>query len=153
MYKIKITTFIPLFALVIMLASCGTKEALDFNNKLVEAQKNLVTQINETQKDTVNAIQKLQHIQDIAKTKLKEISALKEPSDGEAFKQAMEDDFQGLIDSYDVWIQMAKEKGNTDIKTDVQDKLKFWETKITDLDNKVKDEQKKFADKHNIKLQ
>jgi len=153
MYKLKITRFIPLVALVILLVSCDAKKAQDFNNKIVEAQKGLMSEVNSMKKDTVDALLKLQHIQDITKAKLKEVVALQSPDGGDAFKQAMQEDFQGIIESYDVLIAMVKQKNNADTLTILQEKFSDWQSKLGDLDKKVIEEQKKFADKYHIKLQ
>ena len=149
----KMIKLIPVIALTVLLASCGAKNAQEFNNKLVTAQKSLMEEVNKMKMDTADALIKLQRVQDVTKTKLKEITDLKAPDGGDAFKKAMMNDFQGIIDSYAILIQMVKEKDNADQQAVLKDKLSDWQTKIEVLDRSVIDEQKKFADKYNIKLQ
>ncbi|MEI9958308.1 MAG: hypothetical protein WDM90_18845 [Ferruginibacter sp.] len=135
------------------MVSCDAKKAQDFNNRLVQTQNNLVSEGNTIKHDTIDDLQKFQRIRDMAKTKLKEISTLQSPDGGDSFKEAMQEDFQGIIDTYEIMIAMVKQRDNTDSLNILKQKFSDWQSKLGDLDQKVIEEQKKFADKYHIKLQ
>ncbi|MGC4100973.1 hypothetical protein [Ferruginibacter sp.] len=153
MSTINISKIIASAAVLIMLVSCGAKNAQEFNNKLVGAQRSLMSEVNKAKTDSMDALAKLKHIQDITKTKLKEINDLKTPEGGEGFKDAMVKDFEGIVDTYDILIKMVEKKDDATEVEALKIKLDEKQVKIEDLDQKVIDEQKKFADKYHIKLQ
>lgn len=138
---------------VVALIGCNTKNALEFNDKLVGIQKSLMAEVNKMQGDTTNAEKKLSHIQQLAKDKIAEIKKIEAPKDGEGFKQAMIDDFDGIVSSYDILLKMLKEQGNDEKLQQLQNELAVYTSKVEKLDANVIAEQKKFASKYNIRLE
>ena len=63
-------------------------------------------EVNTMKTDTSDAITKLTKVKNSAKAKITEFKAVSGPNDGENFIQAMIDDFDGIISSYDVLIKM-----------------------------------------------
>ncbi len=141
-----------LFTLV-ALVSCGTKDAKDFNDKLVGIQMSLMNEVNNMKSDTADALGKLTKVQNAAKAKIAEAKALSGPKDGEAFRQAMINDFDGIVGSYGVLINMLKQQGNDEQLKKLQDEFDGWQKKIEVLDENVMVEQKKFVAKYNIRLE
>jgi hypothetical protein len=141
-----------LFTLV-LLVSCGAQQAKDFNDKLVGIQMSLMNEVNGMKSDTADALGKLTKVQTAAKAKIEEAKALKGPKDGEAFRQAMINDFDGIVGSYGVLINMLKQQGNDEELKKLQDEFDGWQKKIEVLDENVMVEQKKFVAKYNIKLE
>jgi hypothetical protein len=135
------------------LVSCGAKEAKDFNDGLVKIQMNLMNEVNGMKSDTADALSKLTKVQNAAKAKIAEAKALPGPKDGDGFRQAMIDDFNGIVGSYEVLINMMKQQGNDEELKKLQDEFSTWEKKIEVLDDKVIEEQKKFVAKYNIRLE
>jgi hypothetical protein len=141
-----------LFTLVTMV-SCGAQQAKDFNDKLVGIQTSLMNTVNGMKSDSSDAITKLTKVQNVAKAKIAEAKALQGPKDGEGFRQAMIDDFDGIVGSYDVLIKMLNQQGDEKALAKLQDEFSVWEKKLELLDDKVMSEQKKFVAKYNIKLE
>jgi peptidoglycan hydrolase CwlO-like protein len=141
-----------LFA-VILLVSCGAQQAKDFNDKLVGIQMSLMNEVNGMKSDTADALGKLTKVQNAAKAKIAEAKALEGPKDGEGFRQAMINDFDGIVGSYGVLINMLKQQGNDEELKKLQDEFDGWQKKIEVLDENVMAEQKKFVAKYNIKLE
>lgn len=149
----KITLFFAGAALL-LLVSCGAKDELAFNNKLVNLQKGLLEEVNKMKNDTTGGpVETLKKMQGSIKAKITELSAVKAPSDGDAFKSAMMDDFEAVNSSYDVLIKIANPDISEADKTELTNEITTWQSKIEVLDEKVITEQKKFASAHNIKLQ
>jgi hypothetical protein len=138
---------------IVALIGCNTKNAVEFNDKLVGIQKSLMTEVNKMQSDTANPEKKLSTIQQLAKDKIVEIKKIEAPKDGEAFKQAMIDDFDGIVNSYDILLKMMKEQGNDEKLRQLQNELAAISDKVDKLDANVITEQKKFASKYNIRLE
>ncbi|MBP6432423.1 MAG: hypothetical protein KA319_11720 [Ferruginibacter sp.] len=149
----KIKHVLVALLVVVALVSCNTKNAVEFNDKLVGMQKSLMTEVNKMQGDTTNPEKKLSTIQQLAKDKITEIKKLEAPKDGEGFKQAMIDDFDGIVSSYDILLKMLKEKGNDEKLQQLQNELVTISSKVEKLDANVIVEQKKFASKYNIRLE
>jgi hypothetical protein len=141
-----------LFTLV-LLVSCGAQQAKDFNDKLVGIQMSLMNEVNGMKSDTADALGKLTKVQNAAKAKIAEAKALEGPKDGEGFRQAMINDFDGIVGSYGVLINMLKQQGNDEELKKLQDEFDGWQKKIELLDENVITEQKKFVAKYNIKLE
>jgi hypothetical protein len=141
-----------LFTLV-FLVSCGAQQAKDFNDKLVGIQMSLMNEVNGMKSDTADALGKLTKVQNAAKAKIAEAKALEGPKDGEGFRQAMINDFDGIVGSYGVLINMLKQQGNDEELKKLQDEFDGWQKKIEVLDENVMVEQKKFVAKYNIKLE
>jgi hypothetical protein len=151
----KLALFI-LGASTLFLVSCGQKDAVNFNDKLVNLQKDLLKTVNtikDSKTDSTSGNELLKKMQAAIKTKVAELSAVKAPSDGEAFKQAMMDDFNGIDKSYDLLVKISDPATTPEEKTELMSQFSVWETKIGTLDENVISEQKKFASKHNIKLE
>lgn len=149
----KMTKLIAAIFIVISLASCNTKDALEFNDKLVGIQKSLTTEIDKMKPDSVDGLAKLIKIQQLTKTKIAEAKAVKAPENGEPFKQAIIDDFDGIVTTYDILINMLKQEGNETELQKLQGELETWTKKIERLDDNVLVEQKKFADKYNLRIE
>jgi len=140
-------------AVLLTLISCGSKQALDFNNKMVTIQKDLLADVNAMKGDTSNPVAVLKKMQGKIKERMGELSAIKAPSDGGDFKSAMMDDFEAVNNSYDVLIKIANPDISETEKAELTSQISTWQSKIEVLDEKVITEQKKFASAHNIKLQ
>jgi|SRR5882757_3251163 len=146
----KIALFIAGAALL-LLVSCGAKEALDYNNKLTSIQKSLFGKI-DLLKDKAT-IENYKKIQTEIKASIGELNVLKAPTDGLELKNAMIDDFELLNNEYDLEIKFL----NPDIQESEKEAVKAdiinWPAKMKILDEKLITAQKKFASAHNIKLQ
>lgn len=149
----KFTKLITALFILINFISCNTKDALEFNDKLVGIQKSLTTEIDKMKPDSVDGMAKLLKVQQLTKTKIAEAKAVKAPENGEAFKQAIIDDFDGIVTTYDILINMLKQEGNETELQKLQDELETWTKKIERLDDNVLVEQKKFADKYNLRIE
>jgi hypothetical protein len=150
----KISNVIFAFLLTICFASCDTKEALNLNDKLVGIQSEVVTFAEKHNADSNATVANYEKIKTFAKQKIDEAKALKGPKDGDAFKQAMVDDLEGLIASYTILIEMTNLKEGEDEKLlTLQNDLDKVNKNIVDLDNKVNVEQRKYANAHNFRLE
>jgi hypothetical protein len=138
---------------IISLFSCKAKDAMDFNQKVVGIQKELMQKVNTLKGDTTDGLNKLISIQDLAKAKRQEIKDLKTPSGGEGFKEAMINDFNGIVDSYDVLIKIKKAEGNESKLEPLREEFATWQTKLEKLDNEVLEKQREFAKANNIRLE
>lgn len=142
-----------LAAAIITLVSCKGKNALAYNEKMVGIQQELMTKVNAMQADTSgNATAKLISFRDFAKQKRDEIKAAVAPDDAEAFKTAMINDVNGIIDSYDVLIKITEAEGDEAKLEPLREQFSALEKKIAKLDDNVIEEQRKFAKANGIKL-
>jgi hypothetical protein len=142
-----------LAAIIITLVSCKGKNALAYNEKMVGIQQELMTKVNAMQADTSgNATAKLIGFRDFAKLKRDEIKAAVAPDDAEAFKTAMLNDVNGIIDSYDVLIKITEAEGDEAKLEPLREQFSALEKKIAKLDDLVIEEQRKFAKANGIQL-
>lgn len=144
---------IALLITVVTLFSCGASGAKEFNDKLVKIQLSLMDEVNAMKTDTLGALTKLTKVKNSAKAKITEFKAVSGPKDGENFRQAMIDDFDGIISSYDVLIKMMYAQDNESELAKLQDEFGEWQKKLEVLDEKVLSEQKKFVARYNIRLE
>ncbi len=144
---------IALLITVVTLFSCGASGAKEFNDKLVKIQLNLMNDVNAMKTDTSDALTKLTKVKNSAKAKILELKAVSGPKDGENFRQAMIDDFDGIVGSYDVLIKMLNAQDNELELAKLQEEFGGWQKKLELLDDKVQSEQKKFVASYNIRLE
>lgn len=149
----KTLKLIALLITVVTLFSCGTSGAKEFNDKLVKIQLSLMDEVDAMKTDTLDALTKLTKVKNSAKAKITEFKAVNGPKDGENFRQAMIDDFDGIISSYDVLIKMMYAQDNESELAKLQDEFGEWQKKLEVLDEKVLSEQKKFVAKYNLRLE
>jgi hypothetical protein len=136
------------------LISCGAKNALKFNEKIVVIQNNLIVKINMAPIDLEgnNNVSNLNMVRDFAKEKMEELKALKAPSDGEDYKNAMLNNLQSVHNLYDYALKLTDPKLTDAEKSKVGAELTAMYAKATVVENKVMQEQRKFAKKYNLEL-
>lgn len=145
--------FLLAVTIIAITASCNTKNTLEFNEKLVNIQQELLGRVNKMEADTSsNALAKLQAFQSFAKTKRDEAKALQAPEGGEAFKEAMVNDISGVVESYDLLIKITQAEGDEAKLLPLREEFAVWEKKIEKLDENVLEEQRKFAKANRITL-
>lgn len=149
----KLLKTILLAAVIVSVVSCKSKNALAFNDKLVGIQHELLDKVNKMQGDTTtDAAAKLKGVQDLARQKLTEIKAMATPEGGEGFKEAMQKDISGIIDTYDILLKIVSAKEDEEKIAPLKEEFNKWQEKLEKLDNEVQEEQRKFAKANNIML-
>ena len=150
----KTIKFIALVTILVSLISCGDKNALVFNDKLVSIQKEVFKKIDVVENDTIQTdiTKQYQELQKFVKGKIQELKVIDGPADGERFKQSMIDYMDGINAVYDASINMLKEVGNAEKLGMYKDEFTQMQTNAEKLEEKVIKEQKIFAGKHNIRL-
>ncbi len=141
---------------IILLVSCSQRNALDFNNKLVAIQQELMGKFSTMHTDdtaiNIKTVAMLIDVQDFAKQKLDEVKGMQAPKGGEAFKEAMVNDLSGIIDSYSVLIKITEARNDEAKLAPLREDFAVWEKKLETLDDNVLEEQRKFAKANNIML-
>lgn len=135
------------------LISCDSQNALKFNDKLVDIQKTLIREIDMSTMTVGIDVNKLKKVRESAKEKIEEIKALKAPDGGEDFKKAMIDDLQAIYDLYDLTIKMNDPKLSEAEQDKAEKDFNIIQSKADMYDNKVIQEQRKFAKKYNFEIQ
>lgn len=141
-----------LLLISIILVSCGTQDALNFNNKLVAIQNEVIREGTLLKAGGTQDIKKLEKAKEFVKTKIQEIKDLKGPSDAEAFRNAMVDDLQFVYNIYDLTVKMLDSKTPDDEKQKLAAQILKMDAEADKYDNKMLEEQRKFAKKYNIEL-
>lgn len=150
MKKIKTFLFI---ATIIIFASCESKNAREFNDKLVNMQKDIVSKVELIVKAPGEKGERLKTAKSYIDKQLEELKKIPPVKGGEAFKQAMVDDIDGLSKTYTVLVKMTDSTTTAEENTALTNELQQWETKINTLDKDVMDEQRKFAKDKGFKLE
>jgi hypothetical protein len=145
-------TILLLSAVTLLLASCDTKKAKDFNDKLVGIQKEI---INEAQAIMKGPDQKANKIKanDFIKQKLAELEKVEPVKGGEAFKSAMVDDIKALSQVYEIAVKLEDASVTPEAATKMQEEQQQLLTKINTYDNEVLEQQRKFAKDKGFKLE
>ncbi len=153
--------FLGLLAFVALLTSCG-KSAVDFNNKLVEYQKELITKytsfstarLTETGESISAAtLVKADSLISYTEGKIKEINAMSVPSGGEKLQKAFIKQFTHVVE------EIKSFKAMNDMKLSEADRAKAaqlnedLQNKAQSVDDELIREQKSFATDKRIKLQ
>ncbi len=139
---------------VFFLSSCNSRQqAVSFNDKLVFIQKAFSREVDIAKLTVQDEVARYKRIKEISRRKIEEIKAVKAPSDGEAFKMAMIDDIQLVYDIFDVSIKLGDEKLKEDEIKKLEAELDALRAKIDKYDDKVLEEQKKFAKANHFTLE
>ncbi|MBK7884834.1 MAG: hypothetical protein IPJ81_14390 [Chitinophagaceae bacterium] len=138
----------------VFLVSCDSQKASKLNEKIVVIQNNLAMQIrnNPIDLDGGNNASRLKQVSDFAKGKIEEIKSAEAPSGGEDFKNAMINNLQSIHDLYEYAIKLTNPKLTEDEKSKIETEITVMYAKATVVENKVMEEQRKFAKKYNFKL-
>jgi hypothetical protein len=142
--------------LMVWLTACGGINVIGFNDKLVGIQKKFSVTIDSVMSlETNDAMptRQFEVVQEIAREKIREVEAVKAPEDGEAFKNAMMADFNGVIKSYDILIHIIKSREDPVENDKYKRELEVYKKEVERLDNKLTEEQNEFAKKHHFRVE
>ncbi len=160
----KTTTYaIVALLAIVTLVSCKTKNALDFSNTLVQLERSLEKDIEETENKVADYIEtsKFDSVAAISErmekkvdVKMQEAIALKAPDEkeGKAFKEAYVKMFQFLKDLYGSYKQYGKAADDTERAKKATDMANLAEKKQVVIDD-VQNSQKAYAKAYNFKLE
>ncbi len=146
--------FAVISIIVFTLSACKDdgQKAVVFNNRLVLLENSLSTDMNmANMKNKINIdTASINKVLRSVKQKTEEINKMSVPSGGDDFKKVMIEEFEAVHNMYSLYLKMADPKiteaeiNNLEKQIDAID--------IDKYENKVSEEQKKFAKKHNIQL-
>jgi hypothetical protein len=155
----KLTKFLFACVLTITITSCSSGE-IDFNNKLVDSQKEVLTKYNgfiakanlqdTTMNDTL-AIEAVE-VRKVIDLKLKEANALKVPSGGEKLHKSFIDEFTAMQESVDYYKTMFSDKST---EAEILKAEEWYEKngdKISTIETELLANQKQFAKDKNFKI-
>ena len=148
----KVITLLIIF-ITMALSSCDSKNAREFNDKLVNMQKDIVGKVESIIKGSGEKAANIKSAKIYIDKSLEEIKKVEPVKGGEAFKQAMVDDIDGLSKTYAILVKLDEPTITTEEKTTMTNELQQWLTKINTLDKDVMDEQRKFAKEKGFKLE
>ena len=135
------------------LISCDSHNALKFNDKLVNAQSDLLKLIDNSKlNEPAGMATKIDKIKKFIKEKITEIDALKAPDGAEAFKKAMLEYLDGAYKLYDQTLKLADINLSEAEYAKVEAEYTLVEAKAEVLENKVIQEQRNFARAKNFDL-
>ena len=153
--------FFSLLAVIAIMTSCGGINAVDYNNKVVEIQNNIVKEATRFS----NEVQKVAQTRDFSSIRVEadsslavidaEVAKLKEmdaPSGGEEFKEAVIKAFE----SYKNVFEKGAAASTFTESTTQEELIKYVNdftaavNESTELENQAKEAQKAFAEKHGI---
>jgi hypothetical protein len=147
----KIITPLLLFVSTIFF-SCDGAQSRKFNDKLVNLQKEIINKSEEMMKGS-NEAENKKKVRDFVSIKLEELKKINPVKGGEAFKQAMVDDINALLQVYVLAVKIDDKNTSPTDAIGYQKEQQDWLEKINTLDNDVMEEQKKFAKEKGFKLE
>lgn len=141
-----------LLILSIAFISCDSAQSRKFNDQLVNIQKEIISKSEEMMKGP-NEVENKKKVRDFVTIKLEELKKIKPVKGGEAFKQAMVDDINGLLQVYILAVKIEDTNTSVGDAEKYQKEQQEWLEKINTLDSDVMSEQKKFAKDKGFKLE
>jgi hypothetical protein len=152
-----------LIAVVILITSCKSKEALNYSNKIVAKEKSLEPAIKDTEKKVAEFIRAYswdsminvsQRMVTLVDSKLTEIKSEAAPNvkEAENFKKAAIDYFEYLKGVYTAYIKYG-EVPTVEEKASEIEKIQDIVNKKDEVIRKMQNAQKKFADANGFKVQ
>lgn len=147
----KITTLF-LLVVTVLFTSCDSKKGRDFNDKLVNIQKDVLEKYQAIMKGA-NETENMKKAKDYVDLKVAELKKVESVSGGEAFKQAMIDDIGFLGKISEIGLKLLNPDISETEATALNNEKSEWMNKATKLDNDVIDEQRKFAKDKGFKLE
>jgi hypothetical protein len=155
----KLTKFLCACVLTITITSCSSGE-IDFNNKLVESQKEVLTKYNtfigkanmqDTSMNSALAIEAVE-VRKMIDLKLKESNGIKVPSGGEKLHKSFIDEFTAMQENLNYYTTILNNQSTQEEKQKAEDLLEKNGDKISTIETELLANQKQFAKDKNFKI-
>ncbi|MBS1509343.1 MAG: hypothetical protein JST86_00765 [Bacteroidetes bacterium] len=139
--------------LSLLFVSCNSRVALDFNQKLVSLQKEVITKAESMNGVSRDSVEKWALFNNYLKQRISDMKALKAPEGGDDFKEAMLNDIYGLADAIELKAKIYQNQNNEDGGISLAQQFDSLKTVLKKLDQRVIMEQRKFAKANNFRLE
>ena len=127
-----------------LIYSCDAGKSREYNDKLVGIQKDIISNVEAIMKDS-NEVASRSRAKDYIDIRLSALKKIKTVSGADSFKKAMIDDIAALQKVYDIAVRLDKHGIIADEEKKLTAQQKALLDKIGTYDEKVLDEQRKFA--------